>query len=778
MLAVFFVYLHHGHNPDIMKRLTIFLLIALPFLFSCTQKEQEVRVESVSISPASKELTVGETLQLSATVSPSMATRKDITWSSSKSSVASVSASGLVTALGEGTTTITAAADGKKGECTITVSKAFVAVSEIKLGKTELTLYEGEEETLTASVLPDNATDKTITWTSSDKSIASVESGKVKAVKKGEAKITASAADGGVTASCNVVVRVAVESVFINKSIVSLNTGQSETLIATITPSDASEQSVIWASSDPAIATVEEGLVTAFSVGTAMITVKTVEGDKTACCEVHVLDGNPLYTQPEMIDMGLPSGLLWASFNLGASKPEEYGYYYSWGEIEPKDYYEWDNYKWGTDNSITKYCDNDGMISLLLEDDAARSNLSGEWRLPTTEECKELMDPANCSMEFTSINGVYVYVFTSKTTKNKLVFPKAGVMGIGLGDAGISGISGCWTSTLIHSNVYPLFGNCFKITGNQASISGYHRCAGLSIRPVFGKTPAIVPVTEITLDLSDVVLNIGSHETLTATVSPSYATNKQLVWTSSDSSIATISNGKIVAVSVGKTLITAATVDGSVSASCEVTVVQNTYDYPQPEAVDMGLSIKWASFNLGASAPEYDGYYYSWGEIEPKYNYRWTNYKWCDWYGNPNPTYSSTWNAFSLTKYTEPSSTLDNEDDPVQVTLGKGWRMPTPEEYQELTDYKKCTGTWTRVNDVDGYLITSRITGNSIFFPASGYMIGNSVREKGKRGYYWTNTLMYTEDAHYSCFTNISGSTGSNGERCDGFQIRPVYDDK
>jgi alpha-amylase len=117
-----------------MNRLTIFLLITLPLLFACTQEEQEVRVESVSINQSSVELEIGKTLQLNATVSPSTATRKEITWSSSKSSVASVSSSGLVTAVSEGTTKITATADGKKGECTVTVFKGFVAVSEVKLG--------------------------------------------------------------------------------------------------------------------------------------------------------------------------------------------------------------------------------------------------------------------------------------------------------------------------------------------------------------------------------------------------------------------------------------------------------------------------------------------------------------------------------------------------------------------------------------------------------------------------------------------------------------------
>ena len=269
-----------------MNRLTIFFIIALPFLFACTQKEQEVRVESVSVSPASKELTVGETLQLSATVSPSTATRKDITWSSSKSSVASVSSSGLVTALGEGTTTITATADGKKGDCSVSVVKGFVAVSEIKLGKTELTLYEGEEETLTASVLPDNATDKTITWTSSDKSIASVESGKVKAVKKGEAKITAKAGDK--TAEVKVVVLTPISGLSLNKDQVTLYIGETETLEATLSPADATlKDPISWASSDESVAKVDGGKITAVGKGTAKITASG--GGKTASCDVEVL---------------------------------------------------------------------------------------------------------------------------------------------------------------------------------------------------------------------------------------------------------------------------------------------------------------------------------------------------------------------------------------------------------------------------------------------------------------------------------------------------------
>ena len=194
-----------------MKRLAILLLFVLPSLFSCTRKENpspeikpEVRVQSVSVSPASKDMTIGETLQLSATVSPANATKKDISWSSSNVSVASVNSSGLVTALSDGTTMIIAIADRKMGTCSISVAKAYVAVAEVKFENTELSLYEGDETMLTASVLPEDATDKTIAWSSSDNSVATVESGRVKAIKEGTATITASA--GAVKAECKLTV--------------------------------------------------------------------------------------------------------------------------------------------------------------------------------------------------------------------------------------------------------------------------------------------------------------------------------------------------------------------------------------------------------------------------------------------------------------------------------------------------------------------------------------------------------------------------------------------
>ena len=268
-----------------MNKPHILLFFILLLLFACTQKEHEVRVQSVIVSPASKDLTIGETFQLIATVSPSNAQNKSITWSSSNSSVASVSSSGFVTALNDGIATITANIDGKKGECSVSVSKGFIAVSEIRFEKYDLSLYEGEEEILIAIVMPDNATDKTITWSTSDKSIVSVESGKVKAIKKGEAKVTAMA--GEKAAEINISVFTPISGLSLDKEFLALSLGEKRTLKATISPVDAIlKEPVIWKSSDETVAIVNDGEVTALAKGKASI-MATANG-KNAYCDVLV----------------------------------------------------------------------------------------------------------------------------------------------------------------------------------------------------------------------------------------------------------------------------------------------------------------------------------------------------------------------------------------------------------------------------------------------------------------------------------------------------------
>ena len=165
-----------------------------------------VHVTSVSLDKTNLELTEGETARLTATVLPSNATNKDVTWESSNTSVATVDANGEVTAVSAGTATITATADGKSATCTVTVTADTVPVTGVSLNKTSTSLYVGDTETLTATVQPGNASNQTVTWSTSDASVATVENGVVRATGRGTATITVTTVDGGFTTDCTVTV--------------------------------------------------------------------------------------------------------------------------------------------------------------------------------------------------------------------------------------------------------------------------------------------------------------------------------------------------------------------------------------------------------------------------------------------------------------------------------------------------------------------------------------------------------------------------------------------
>ena len=136
----------------------------------------------------------------------------------------------------------------------------------------------------------------------------------------------------------------------------------------------------------------------------------------------------------EWVDLGLPSGTLWATCNVGASSPEEYGDYFAWGETTPKDYYDWSTYKWcnGSNTTMTKYCTNssygyngfvDNKAELDPEDDAAYVNWGASWRMPTTEQQRELYE--KCSSVWTTQNGVNGRLFIGPNG-NTLFLPAAG----------------------------------------------------------------------------------------------------------------------------------------------------------------------------------------------------------------------------------------------------------------------------------------------------------------------------------------------------------------
>ena len=219
--------------------------------------------------------------------------------------------------------------------------------------------------------------------------------------------------------------------------------------------------------------------------------------------------------------------------------------------------------------------------------------------------------------------------------------------------------------------------------------------------------------------------------------------------------------------------------------------------YPTPEVIDLGLSVKWASFNLGADAPEGYGECFAWGETKPYYEtgyaqsdspvwkdgksagYDWTSYRWCMGSDHTLTKYCPD-ASYGNDGFTDDKTVLDPEDDAAHVMLGGGWRMPTVNEEIELIN--NCTSEWTTVNGVYGRRFTSNrdgFTDRSIFLPTAGFRNALSLTYLGSRGYYWSSSSNPTmpDRAHDLYFASDFVRWGSNGgPRSQGRSVRPVVD--
>ena len=190
------------------------------------------------------------------------------------------------------------------------------------------------------------------------------------------------------------------------------------------------------------------------------------------------------------------------------------------------------------------------------------------------------------------------------------------------------------------------------------------------------------------------------------------------------------------------------------------------------EYVDLGLSVKWATCNLGAKYSEDYGNYIAWGEIEPKTQYFWTTYKLCEGTSSTITKYCSR----SDYGIVDNKTILEPKDDAATVNLGGAWRMPTNAEFSEL--YEKCTCTWTTINGINGLLATSTINNNSIFLPAAGKSEDGTFQAIGFGGCYWTNEInfspMHGSSGHFDFYSNNFNQYTSSNYRCNGLTIRPV----
>lgn len=498
-----------------------------------------ILVSSITLNSTSLTLSIGDTQTLTATIAPDNADDKSVTWSSSDATVASVDQTGKVTALKEGTATITVTAQdgsGKTGTCAVTVNA--IPVTGVTLNQTSLSFtVMNQTQQLHATVLPDNATYKTVTWTSNNESVAIVSSTGV-VTAKGDGTVTITATAGGKSATCTVSVTltVPVTGVTLNKTTLTLTPNATETLTATVAPSNATNQNVTWSSDNTSVATVSNGTVTAVAVGTANITVTTADGNKQARCAVTV---NPIrVTSVTLNKTSYAFTSLNATLQLSATvKPDDATY---------------KTVSWTSDDTSVATVDQSGKVT---------SKGSGTTTIRATADGKS----ATCAITVSiPVTGVSLNMTTLTLSPNETYLLQANVTPTSATNKGVTWSSNNTTVATVLSSglVTAKAEGTAKITVTTIDGNKTAECT----------VTVFVPVTSITLNYTSLTLELGKSKTLVATVLPENATDKTVTWTVANSSVVTINdNGVVQAVGCGTVTVVARA--GNESAMCQVTVI-------------------------------------------------------------------------------------------------------------------------------------------------------------------------------------------------------------
>ena len=273
-----------------------------------------IKATSITIEPDIVELKIGEKQQLNYTIKPDNTTDKEVEWFSINDDVATVK-DGLVTAVGLGETKIQCKLKGSDliGHSLITTRP--IKIEAIELNKQELNMLIGQEETIIATITPQNATNKDIEWESTNKNVAIVKNGIISAIAEGTTEVIAKTIDGNISSKCRVEVKpIMVEAISLNLTNLVLEENEKEQLKATITPQNATNKELMWESSNPSIVKVDQnGLITALAIGEAQITASTKKDNHQAICTVKV---NPISVKNIELNSTRKSVLIDESFQL------------------------------------------------------------------------------------------------------------------------------------------------------------------------------------------------------------------------------------------------------------------------------------------------------------------------------------------------------------------------------------------------------------------------------------------------------------------------------
>lgn len=446
------------------------------------------------------------------------------------------------------------------------------------------------------------------------------------------------------------------------------------------------------------------------------------------------------------VDLGL--SVQWAPFNLGAANASEPGFLVGWGDVTGRNH--------STDLKYYPTLTPDGHI-VNTSYDLAKVMWEDKWRMPTDGEINELI--TQCDWEWTEQDGVNGYLVKSRTNENSIFLP---VTGVRTGEeTGEADMGYYWSGMLSENKTYA---QMLGLTENTFTMTEMERYLGMAIRPVYGdyKQKVEVAINEngVTKGAETVSLPLIFTGTL------SYVSDYGVAYATSESTLNVQGNSRVNKSGVPNET-TTITVGGLESNTTyyfkayavtegnyvESNVISVTTDakFPIPDAVDLGLSVKWAKWNMGASSEYEVGGYYGWGDPTGE-----------------NPSWTSSDYASGYTKTTICGTSYDI----ATANWGAGWRLPTVEEVKELMD--KSTITAKTLNGVAGYMLTCN--GQSIFLPKGGYEYKGTISNNSV-AMYWTgeqNDELHPHDLVILSRTQYEVSYNTN--KATHMLIRPVYD--
>ena len=436
----------------------------------------------------------------------------------------------------------------------------------------------------------------------------------------------------------------------------------------------------------------------------------------------------------EWVDLGL--SVKWATCNVGATKPEEYGDYFAWGETTPKATYTKENYTY-----------KENPKSLPLSVDAANANWGGNWRMPTREEMEELIEKCTWTFTWTEELKLGGYKVTSKINGKSIFIPTAETFigeGVNIDSQYGDGIILSCTKFLFDDDDDAAHALNFHYSAYF--VYGVERYYGTSVRPVLPNNDNKYTITFDANGASGKMESLKvthSEPTKLPTITYKREGYEFLGWdTKADGTGEGYAPSDMFTTSSDITLY-AQWVKNEISGK------ENGYDY-----VDLGLpsGTKWATMNVGANSRWEVGSYFAWGETSPKTSYTEENYT-----------------------YNKRPKTLPLSDDAANVNWGGAWRMPTEVEVDELVE--NCNSTYVEKYGHIGYVLTSKINGNSIYFKSVPAYETEATFNPNKNfnGVYYTNSC----DSYWTVWDMLVTDHGCfyspNSEFYLGAQVRAVF---